>query len=187
MNPSQVINQIEVYREVLKNLHINFPESPSFQLKETLYNVHSLKDAKIYMRFYDEATPGPWVYELSIPSVLILARQVENMYPAEVFNPFELAELQTWTKRHKLNTAQCRELLEVWRRVHMFKDGDWFASQTYLNTPGRAKVIKSYIQSNVTEVPRTNNWYRLNPIGILILQDLDITWREELNLTLFTS
>lgn len=89
-----------------------------------------------------------------------------------------------WKNRNGLKKAEFDCLLEAWRRVHMFKDGNFRAKMTLLCFPYQAKqAMKAGFFEPLDRVtPRVLNWYNLTPKGIEVLKDLPVEFDDELNL-----
>lgn len=95
-----------------------------------------------------------------------------------------------WKKRNNIKRNDVtRYLLDIYRRVHYFHNGDYNTNLCALFLPSEAKIVKEYL------IPKTGlvvnlalNWYRPNKKGIAVLKDLDLDWsdKENLNHILFT-
>lgn len=99
--------------------------------------------------------------------------------------PNVLIKFQDWKKRNKLNQKQYRSLLEAFRRIHTFKNGNFKANRVLLAVP--STVDLEYFTPYKREVVGIWNWYNLNSKGVKVLIDLDVIWESDLNEYIFNS
>ena len=105
----------------------------------------------------------------------------KHMEGLELYNAID-----SWATRNKLKSNQKRNLLETFRRIHQFQNGDVNATMILLSFPSEVKDSKEFFTPYSRETKRVLNWYRLTDKGKEIIKDLDIKWNEkEMNHYLF--
>jgi len=95
--------------------------------------------------------------------------------------------IDSWATRNKLKSNQRRNLLEMFRRIHQFHNGDVNATMILLSFPSEVKDSKEFLTPYSRETERVLNWYKLTDKGKEVIKDLDIKWGgEKMNSTLFS-
>lgn len=72
-------------------------------------------------------------------------------------------------------------LLECYRRINSFHDGDLNSNLQMLALPSEIKPVGRYFYPVGTEIKRANNWYNLTDEGKKVIRDLmnRITWNQK--------
>jgi hypothetical protein len=96
-----------------------------------------------------------------------------------------------WKKENKLYMPEFKSMLECYRRLHMFHNGNIDANLLLLSLPSEAKkaIEKGLIVGCSKSIPRALNWYELTEKGQTLIKKLNdvLKWNEkEMNVWLFT-
>ena len=72
-------------------------------------------------------------------------------------------------------------LLECYRRINSFHDGNLHGNLQMLALPSEIKPVSRYFKPVGKEIPRVNNWYNLTDEGKKVIGDLmnRITWNQK--------
>ena len=96
-----------------------------------------------------------------------------------------LKKIDSWKVDNKLTTQSLyKPLLKAYRRVMMFKQGDFSSNFILLAYPSEVKLVKKYLIPYREEKHRVINWYKLTEEGKTVLKDLNksIGWNtKEMN------
>ena len=100
-----------------------------------------------------------------------------------------MEEFVKWIEENKFKRPVARTLLECYRRVHYFKNGNPYAGMILLSTPSNARQAKElgFITPTKNEYPRQLTWYNLTEKGVKTISKLTerIPWKDEYNEMLF--
>lgn len=100
-----------------------------------------------------------------------------------------MEEFIKWIEENKFKKPVARTLLECYRRIHCFKDGNHYEKMILLSTPSNAKAAKEkgFIVPSYGEYPRRLAWYNLTEKGVKTISELTerIPWKDEYSLMLF--
>jgi len=99
----------------------------------------------------------------------------------------EKLAIYDWAKENNLKSSQKRILLEIWRRIHQFHNGDLDEKLLLLAYPSQVKSCREFFKTYSGERPRCLSWYNLSESGKQLMKKLNkkLEWRKELNLELF--
>lgn len=96
-----------------------------------------------------------------------------------------LQKINSWKVDNKLTTQSLyKPLLKAYRRVMMFKQGDFSSNLVLLAYPSEVKFVRKYLIPCNKELPRAINWYKLTEEGKAVLENLNksIGWNtKEMN------
>ncbi len=122
--------------------------------------------------------------------MFVIENKNEPVKQKEMIKNSVLQEIENWKKDNNIRAkAKYVPLLECYRRIHQFNNGDIDTELLFPALLSEVKQIKEYVEPTYARLtPRAINWYKLTNEGKKIIRDLinRINWnQDELNQWIF--
>lgn len=120
-----------------------------------------------------------------------LLEQRPDLKPIDIVKKYNVQMFDVivddWRNRHNLNKATFLLMIECWRRVMQFQNGNLDYDLLTLSTHSATKNHRNLLVPSRGEIKSATNWYKLTEEGKKIVKDLmdNLVWEEKYNHIVF--